>query len=122
MHSPPIESAQVKQLEDFEARKGKENGKIEEEMRRSGPTMPNGSRQIWTRSQRRKTRWNWQMAMQHETQRMAEVIELCGKRPEPAAKAKAMAAATGPQGGKKTESASATTGSSSPVRPTLNGH
>lgn len=38
---------------------------------------------------------NWQMAMQHESQRIAEVIDLCGKQSAPAKPATALAAAAG---------------------------
>lgn len=38
---------------------------------------------------------NWQMVMQHETQRITEVIELCGKQPAPERSSHAMAAAAG---------------------------
>ena len=42
---------------------------------------------------------NWQSAMQHESQRITDVIELCGKQPEPAKPATAVAAAVGAHGG-----------------------
>ena len=117
------ESAQVKQLEDFEGRKAKENGEIEEEMEKVRAHYAERAQANLDQVAKEKDALhNWQMAMQHETQRIAEVIELCGKQPEPPPKAKAVAAATGPQGGEKSESPSATTGSSSPVRPTLSGH
>ena len=116
------ESAQVKQLEDFEARKAKENGKIEEEMEK---IRAHYSERVQANldqvAKEKDALHNWQMAMQHETQRIAEVIELCGKQPEPAPKAKAMAAAAGPQSAEKSEAPPTATGSSSPVRPTLGG-
>jgi len=40
------ETAQGKQLEDFEARKAKENARIEEEMEKSGHTTPSAYRRI----------------------------------------------------------------------------
>jgi hypothetical protein len=55
---------------------------------------------------------NWQMAMQHETQRIAEVIELCGKQSAPAPGEKSMAVAAGAQSSGKSEAATA------PPRPT----
>jgi hypothetical protein len=41
---------------------------------------------------------NWQMAMQHETQRIGEVIELCGKQPAPERSGDALAAVAGALG------------------------
>ena len=63
---------------------------------------------------------NWQMSMQHETQRIAEVIELCGKQTPPAPKSTAMAAAAGARSTEKPEAAGQPVGSA-PVRPTLSG-
>ena len=117
------ESAQVKQLEEFEARKAKENSKIEEEMEKvRAHYAERVQANLDQVAEEKDALHNWQMAMQHETHRIAEVIELCGKQPEPAPKAKAVAATTGPQSGEKSEGPSPTTGSSSPVRPTLSGH
>jgi hypothetical protein len=114
------ESAQVKQLEDFEARKAKENGKIEEEMEKIRAHYAERVQANLDQVEKEKDALrNWQMAMQHETQRIAEVIELCGKQPEPASKPKAMAAAAGAQSVEKSESPSISTESSSPVRPKL---
>jgi hypothetical protein len=115
------ESSQVKQLEDFEARKAKENSKIEEEMekiRMHYQERVQSNLDLVTKE--KDALRNWQMAMQHETQRIAEVIELCGKQPTP--KASAMAVAAGAQGAEKTEAATAQPGATPPVRPTLNGH
>jgi hypothetical protein len=53
------EAGQQKQLEEFEARKAQENTKIQAELE--------------------EALRNWQMAKQHETQRISEVIELCAK-------------------------------------------
>lgn len=61
---------------------------------------------------------SWRMAMQHETQRIAEVIELCAKQPAAAPKENVMAAAAGSQ---KADTPSAPAGISSPVRPTTGG-
>ena len=114
------ESAQVKQLEDFEARKAKENGKIEEEMEKVRAHYAERVQANLDQVAKEKDALhNWQMAMQHETQRIAEVIELCGKQPETTPKVKAVAAAAGAPGGEKSENPSISTDSSLPVRPKL---
>jgi hypothetical protein len=115
------ESSQVKQLEDFEARKAKENSKIEEEMEkiRAHYTQRIQSNLDQVAKEKEALR-NWQMAMQHETQRIAEVIELCGKQPAPAAKGSGMAAAAGAQAAEKPEVRPQPVGSA-PARPTLSG-
>jgi hypothetical protein len=116
------ESSQVKQLEDFEARKAKENSRIEEEMEKIrvhyAQRIQSNLDQIAKEKEALRT---WQMAMQHETQRIAEVIELCGKQPAPAAKGSAMAAAAGAQAFEKPEGRPQPVGSA-PARPTLSGH
>jgi hypothetical protein len=115
------ESSQVNQLEDFEARKAKENSKIEEEMEkiRAHYTQRIQSNLDQIAKEKEALR-NWQMAMQHETQRIAEVIELCGKQPAPAAKGSGMAAAAGAQAAEKPEVRPQPVGSA-PARPTLSG-
>jgi hypothetical protein len=78
------ETTQGKQLEDFEARKAKENTRIEEEMEK---TRIHYAQRVQANldqvAKEKEALRNWQMAMQHETQRIAEVIELCGKQPAP---------------------------------------
>jgi len=114
------EASQVKQLEDFEARKAKDNCKIEEEMEKiRGHYTQRVQSNLDQVAKEKEALHNWQMAMQHETHRIAEVIELCGKQPVPAQKASAMAAAAGTE---KTETAPAQPATSSQVRPTLSGH
>ena len=96
------ESSQVKQLEEFEARKTKENAKIEEEMEKVrlhyAERVQANLDQV---AKEKEVLRNWQMAMQHETQHIGEVIELCGKQPVPAQKAGTMAAAAGVQAADK---------------------
>jgi hypothetical protein len=59
---------------------------------------------------------NWQMAMQHETLRIAEVIELCAKQPAPERSSQAMAAAAGAGSSEKSVSAPTdATGNSKPA-------
>ena len=88
------ETGQAKQLEDFEARKAKENARIEEEMEKirlhHALRVQANLDQVAEEKDALRT---WQMAMQHETQRITEVIKLCGKQPAPAVKGNAMAAA-----------------------------
>ena len=76
------EAGQRKQLEEFEALKSRENAQIEAEMERIhahyAQRIQNNRDQV---AREKETLHNWQMAMQHETQRISEVIELCGKQP-----------------------------------------
>lgn len=90
------ETAQSKQLEDFEARKAKENTRIEEEMEKIRIHYAQRVQVNLDQVAKEKDALrNWQMAMQHETQRISEVIELCGKQPAPERSSQAMAAAAG---------------------------
>lgn len=117
------QASQVKQLEDFEARKAKENSKIDEEMEKIRVHYAQRVQANLDHVAKEKdTLRNWQMAMQHETQRIAEVIELCGKQPAATPKGNAMAAAAGTQGTEKPETAPSHAGNTSPVRSTLGGH
>ena len=88
------EAAQRKQVEEFEASKNAENGRIEaelEKIRIHYAERMQANHDLVTRE--KESLRNWQMAMQHESQRIHEVIELCGERP--ASKTHAAAAATG---------------------------
>jgi hypothetical protein len=82
------EAGQRKQLEEFEAQKSRENAQIEAEMERIrahyAQRIQNNKDQV---TREKETLHNWQMAMQHESQRISEVIELCGKQPATAAPA-----------------------------------
>ena len=118
------EASQVKQLEDFETRKAKESSKIEEEMEK---IRAHYAQRIQANldqvAKEKEALRSWQMAMQHETQRIAEVIELCGKQPAAAPKGNAMAASAGAQGVEKPDStAAAARTSSSAIRSPLSGH
>lgn len=110
------EAAQVKQLEEFETRKGKENAKIEEEMEK---VRMHYAQRVQANldlvAKEKDALHSWQMAMQHETQRISEVIELCGKQVAPLPAEKSMAAAAGTHRAQKSESAA------SQQRPTLLG-
>jgi len=79
------EAGQRKQLEEFEAQKTRENAQIEAEMERIrvhyAERIQRNSDQV---AKEKETLHNWQAAMQCESQRIAEVIELCGKQPAPA--------------------------------------
>ncbi|MGC2474524.1 MAG: hypothetical protein WA485_09330 [Candidatus Sulfotelmatobacter sp.] len=92
------ETGQKKRLEDFEAHKGQENARIEEEMEKIrahyAQRIQNNLDQV---TKEKDALRNWQNAMQSESQRIAEVIELCGKQPSPA-RPNALAAAVGAQG------------------------
>jgi hypothetical protein len=82
------EAAQRKQLEEFEAHKSREIAEIEAEMERIrahyAQRMQSNRDQV---AREKETLRNWQMAMQHESQRISEVIELCRKQPTASATA-----------------------------------
>lgn len=114
------EASQSKQLEDFEARKAKENARIEEEMEKirmhyAQRVQANLDQVVKEKEALR----NWQMAMQHETQRIAEVIELCGKQPLPESSSNVMAAAAAAGSPGKSESAPAEAAPAASPRPKL---
>jgi len=96
LHS--YETGRREQLETFEARKAQENAQIEAELERIrahyAERIQHHREQI---QQEKDALRNWQMAMQHEVQRIAEVIDLCKKPAASAASASAgsPAAATG---------------------------
>ena len=75
------EAAQRKQVEEFEAHRSREIAEIEAEMERIrahyAQRIQNNRDQV---AREKETLRNWQMAMQHESQRISEVIELCGKQ------------------------------------------
>ena len=113
------QAGQVKQLEDFEARKDKENVRIEEEMEK---VRAHYAQRVQANldqvSKEKETLRAWQMAMHHETQRITEVIELCGKQPAPEQSSSAMAAAVGAGSSAKSEAAAAGASCTAPLRPT----
>jgi hypothetical protein len=76
------EAGQQKQLEDFEARKAQENTKIQAELDRVTAHYAERIKQNDEEVAREKEALrNWQMAKQHESQRISEIIELCAKQP-----------------------------------------
>jgi len=82
------EAGQRKQVEDFEARKTQENAQIEVEVERLRAHYAERIQRNHDQVKKEKeTLHNWQMAMQHESQRISEVIELCGKQPAAASSA-----------------------------------
>jgi len=86
------EEGQRKQVEEFETRVTQENARIQAEMERIVAHYAERIQRNRDRmAQEKEALRNWQMAKQHESQRISEVIELCAK---PAAGA-AMAAAAG---------------------------
>jgi len=92
------EAGQRKQFEEFEARKAQENSQIEAEMERLRTHY--AERIQRNRDQvlkEKETLHNWQMAMQHESQRISEVIELCGKEPGSATASQAPASVEKPE-------------------------
>jgi hypothetical protein len=94
------EDGQREQLEEFEARKAQENTQIEAEMQRiSAHYAERIQRNKEEVTKHKETLHSWQMAKQHESQRISEVMELCGKQPTPAAESDAKAAAAGSSSG-----------------------
>ena len=89
------EDGQRKQLEEFEARKTAENAQIEAEMQRITAHYVERMQQNKDEvTKHKEALHNWQMAKQHESQRIGEVIELCGKpAPAPPAATATMSAA-----------------------------
>ena len=77
------EAARKKQLEEFEAGKARENSQIEAEMERIRAHYAlRVQRNRDLVAQEKEALRNWQMAMQHESERITEVLDLCGKQPE----------------------------------------
>jgi hypothetical protein len=83
------EAGRRRQLEEFESRKSQENAQVEAELER---LKAHYSERIQCNREQvdreKEAVRNWQMAMQHEVQRISEVMELCRK---PAASAAAAA-------------------------------
>jgi hypothetical protein len=76
------EAGQQKQLEEFESRKAQEGARIQAELERVTAHYAERLKQnhYQVASEKEALR-NWQMAKQHESQRISEVIELCAKQP-----------------------------------------
>lgn len=75
------EAGQQKQLEEFEARKAQENTRIQAELDKVTAHYAERIKQNHDQVAReREALRNWQMAKQHESQRISEVIELCAKQ------------------------------------------
>jgi len=75
------EAGKKKQMEEFESAKAHEIKEVEEEMERVRAHYAERiQRNRDLVAQEKEGLRNWQMAMQHEIQRIAEVIELCGKQ------------------------------------------
>ena len=76
------EAAQKRQLDEFDSQKAKENSQVEAEMEK---VRAHYSERIQRNreevAKEKEALRNWQAAMQLESQRIAEVIELCGKQP-----------------------------------------
>lgn len=95
------ESAKRKQLDDFEAAKTRENAHIEEEMERvRAHYAERMQRNRDLIAEEKEALRNWQMATQHEVQRITEVMELCGR---PAASAQPNVASVAADGATSSE-------------------
>ncbi len=79
------EDGQRKQVEEFEARKAQENTQLQAETERLtahyAERIQQNEEQV---AKEKEVLRNWQMAKQHESQRISEVVDLCSKQPEPA--------------------------------------
>ncbi len=72
------EAGQRRQLEELENRKAQENSQIEAELERLRTHYEERVQRNRDQLERQKeVLRNWQMAMQHESQRISEVIDLC---------------------------------------------
>jgi hypothetical protein len=90
------ETGQQKQLEEFEARITQETAQVQSEMDRV--TAHYAERIQLSRDQvarEKETLHTWQKMKEHESQRIAEVIELCSKQPAAAPLSASAAAASG---------------------------
>jgi len=111
------EAGQQNQLEEFEARKAREDGQIQAELERLtahyGERLKQNHDQV---AREKEALRNWQMAKQHEIQRIAEVIDLCTKQPTvpradpPAPSAPVTPSSPAPEPLQPTRAAKATTG------------
>lgn len=111
------EAGQQNQLEEFEARKAREDGQIQAELERLtahyGERLKQNHDQV---AREKEALRNWQMAKQHEIQRIAEVIDLCTKQPTvpradpPAPSAPVTPSSPAPEPLQPTLAAKATTG------------
>ncbi len=93
------EAGQKKQLEDFEARRTKDNAEIEAELARVTAHYADRIKANLDQvAAEKEALRNWQMVKQHESQRIAEVIDLCMKpaEPQPAAMSAAASASAAP--------------------------
>jgi hypothetical protein len=92
------EDGQRKQLQEFEAHKAQEIAQIEAEMQRITAHYTERIQQNKDEvAKHKEALHNWQMAKQHESHRITEVMELCGKPATPAPEA-TMAATAGASG------------------------
>jgi len=91
------EAGQQRQLEEYEARIGRENAQIQAEMQRVtahyAERIQHNHDQV---AREKETFRNWQMVKEHESQRIAEVIELCTRQPASAAPSDPPTQASGP--------------------------
>lgn len=87
------EEGQRKQVDEFETRLTQENARIQGEMERITAHYAERIQRNRDRiAHEKEALRNWQMAKQHESQRISEVIELCGRQPASAAVAAAAGA------------------------------
>jgi len=91
------DAGQQKQLEEFEKRKAQESAQIQAEMERVSAHYAERIQQNQDQVAREKeTLRTWQVQKRFESQRIAEVIELCAKQPAAAPLSSAAAASASP--------------------------
>lgn len=111
------EDGQRQQLQEYEARKAQEDAQIEAEMQRISAHYAERIQQNKEEvAKHKEALHNWQMAKQHESQRISEVIELCGKQPAQPAGSEAMAATAGAGAGQTSGTSLRTATSGLPSR------
>ncbi len=119
------ESGQQQQLQEFEARKAQDNTKIQAEMDRVVAHYAERIKQNQDQVAREKEALrNWQMAKQHENQRISEIIDLCGKQSAAGTTSRQPAPSTasvsaGPLSAESVSAGSPTAGSAVPEQPSL---
>jgi hypothetical protein len=92
------EEARRKQTEEFEALKAQENAQIQAELDRLTAHYAERLQQNHDQvAHEKETLHNWQMAKQHESQRINEVMELCARQ-SPATSSNDAARPGGPAG------------------------
>lgn len=90
------EAGQKRQLEEYEARKTQQNAEIEAEITRVTAHYTDRIKANQNQvAEEKEALRNWQMAKQHESQRIAEIVDVC-KKPDAEPQAASLPAAASP--------------------------